>query len=115
LTERGLSWITSPSGNGSLAFLRLHPSEAMALLQDLLISVTNFFRDQEAFQAVQSEIPKLFADKTPDDQVRVWVPGCATGEEAYSIAIVLSEYASKLNAPPQIQVLLPIWTKDRLM
>jgi two-component system, chemotaxis family, CheB/CheR fusion protein len=88
-----------------LALLRLHPSEAMALLQDLLISVTNFFRDQEAFQAVESELPKLFADKTPDHQVRVWVPGCATGEEAYSIAIILSEYASKLSAPPQIQVL----------
>ena len=87
-----------------LAFLRLHPSEAMALLQDLLISVTNFFRDQEAFQALQAELPKLFADKTPEDQVRVWVPGCATGEEAYSIAMVLSEYASKLNAPPPIQV-----------
>ena len=87
-----------------LAFLRLHPSEAIALLQDLLISVTNFFRDQEAFQAVQAELPKLFADKNPDDQVRVWVPGCATGEEAYSIAMVLSEYASKLNASPQIQV-----------
>ena len=87
-----------------LAFLRLHPSEAMALLQDLLISVTNFFRDQEAFQALQSELPKLFADKSSDDQVRVWVPGCATGEEAYSLAMVLSEYASNLNAPPQIQV-----------
>jgi len=74
------------------------------LLQDLLISVTNFFRDQEAFQAVQTELPKLFADKSSDDQVRVWVPGCATGEEAYSIAMVLSEYANKLKAPPQIQV-----------
>src|ERR1700759_1255608 len=87
-----------------LAFLQLHPSEAMALLQDLLISVTNFFRDQEAFEALQAELPKLFADKSPEDRVRVWVPGCATGEEAYSIAIVLSEYASKLNALPQIQV-----------
>ena len=87
-----------------LAFLRLHPSEAIALLQDLLISVTNFFRDQEAFQAVQAELPKLFADKNSGDQVRIWVPGCATGEEAYSIAMVLSEYASKLNDPPQIQV-----------
>jgi chemotaxis methyl-accepting protein methylase len=76
----------------------------MALLQDLLISVTNFFRDQEAFQAVQSELSKLFADKNSDHQVRVWVPGCATGEEAYSIAMVLSEYASRLSAPPQIQV-----------
>ena len=87
-----------------LAFLQLHPSGAMALLQDLLISVTNFFRDQEAFQALQAELPKLFADKSPGDQVRVWVPGCATGEEAYSIAMVLSEHASKLNAPPQMQV-----------
>jgi two-component system CheB/CheR fusion protein len=87
-----------------LAFLRVHPNEATALLQDLLISVTNFFRDQDAFHALQAELPRLFASKKPGEQVRVWVPGCATGEEAYSIAILLSEYAAKLNGPPQIQV-----------
>ncbi len=75
-----------------------------ALLQDMLISVTNFFRDREAFDALESEIPSLFRDKRANDTVRVWVPGCATGEEAYSIAMLLSEYARKMDAPPQIQV-----------
>jgi two-component system, chemotaxis family, CheB/CheR fusion protein len=87
-----------------LAFLQTHPGEVLALLQDLLISVTNFFRDPEAFQALKAKLSRLFVDKKPGEQVRVWVPGCATGEEAYSIAMLLSEYASTLHAPPQIQV-----------
>ncbi|HWL74912.1 MAG TPA: CheR family methyltransferase, partial [Burkholderiaceae bacterium] len=89
---------------GYLQFLRLHPGESGALLQDMLISVTNFFRDRDAFDALEAEIPALFTDKGPSDTVRVWVPGVATGEEAYSIAMMLSEYAAKLRAPPQIQV-----------
>jgi two-component system CheB/CheR fusion protein len=87
-----------------LAFLRLHPHEVMALRQDLLAPITNFFRDREAFAALAAELPKLFADKTPGDQMRVWVPGCATGEEVYSIAILLSEGAAKLKAPLSMQV-----------
>ncbi len=87
-----------------LAYLRTHPGESGALLQDLLISVTNFFRDRESFVALESEIPRLFADKTEADQVRVWVPACASGEEAYSIAILLCEQAAKMESPPQIQV-----------
>ena len=89
---------------GYLAFLRTHPGETGALLQDMLISVTNFFRDREAFDALESQIPWLFKDKRATDTIRVWVPGCATGEEAYSIAMLLSEHARKLDAPPQIQV-----------
>jgi two-component system, chemotaxis family, CheB/CheR fusion protein len=89
---------------GYLEFLRLHPGETGALLQDMLISVTNFFRDREAFDALEAEIPSLFQDKRATDAIRVWVPGCATGEEAYSIAMLLSEYARKIDAPPQIQV-----------
>jgi two-component system, chemotaxis family, CheB/CheR fusion protein len=70
----------------------------------LLISVTNFFRDAEAFAVLQSHIPQLFADKAPSDQLRVWVTGCATGEEAYSVAMLLLEHAEKLKTPPAIQV-----------
>jgi two-component system, chemotaxis family, CheB/CheR fusion protein len=87
-----------------LTFLRTHPGESGALLQDLLISVTNFFRDKEAFDALSAQLPKLFANKGVVDAVRVWVPGCATGEEAYSMAILLCEYAATLENPPQIQV-----------
>lgn len=87
-----------------LSYLRTHPGEAGALLQDLLISVTNFFRDRECFEALETRIPELFKGKGPNDAVRVWVAACATGEEAYSIAILLCEYARKLETPPIIQV-----------
>lgn len=87
-----------------LSFLRTHPGEASALLKDLLISVTNFFRDREAFEALEARIPELFANKGQGEAVRVWVPACATGEEAYSIAMLLCEHAQKLEAPPTLQV-----------
>ncbi|MDQ3546187.1 MAG: PAS domain S-box protein [Verrucomicrobiota bacterium] len=87
-----------------LEFLRTHPDEVPALLRDLLICVTHFFRDRDAFTALEQHIPQLFAGKKSHDQVRVWVPACATGEEAYSIAILLSEHASRLDDPPSIQV-----------
>ncbi len=86
-------------------FLQERNDEARALLKDLLISVTNFFRDKEAFAALEHTlIPKLFENKTPGDDVRVWIAGCATGEEAYSVAMLLGEFASKLVDPPLIQV-----------
>jgi two-component system CheB/CheR fusion protein len=79
--------------------------EAMALLRDLLISVTSFFRDAEAFAALAEKvIPKLFEGKGAADSVRVWVPGCATGEEAFSIAILLREHAARCAAQPRLQV-----------
>jgi len=89
---------------GYLDCLRTRPGEAGALLQDLLISVTNFFRDPECFSALEARIGDLFAGKGPGDTVRVWVAACATGEEAYSIAILLSEYARQIDAAPMIQV-----------
>ncbi|MGH7029088.1 MAG: chemotaxis protein CheB, partial [Stellaceae bacterium] len=73
---------------------RLHsePDEVNALFRDLLIGVTDFFRDVSAFRELESSvIPKLFEGKEPGDEVRVWAPGCATGEEAYSLAILLRE------------------------
>ena len=86
-------------------FLRDYPAELRNLLRDFLISVTNFFRDPEPFDALATEvIPRLFRGKGPSDQVRVWVAGCATGEEAYSIGILLAEYAAQLQEPPQVQI-----------
>lgn len=84
--------------------LRTRPGEAGALLQDLLISVTNFFRDSDCFDALQSQVAALFRGKGLSDSVRVWVAACATGEEAYSVAMLLSEYARTLESPPLIQV-----------
>jgi two-component system CheB/CheR fusion protein len=87
-----------------LTFVRSHRGEARALLQDLLISVTHFFRDRDAFVALEANIPQLFGGKQASDQVRVWVPACATGEEAYSIAMLLCEQAEKLENPPAVQI-----------
>ena len=87
-----------------LQWLDLDPAEPEALVRELLVSVTGFFRDPHAFQALSSYIPRLFAHKGPEDFVRVWVPACATGEEAYSIAILLLEHAYTLEYPPGIQV-----------
>ena len=79
--------------------------EADKLFNDLLIGVTQFFRDAEAFAALENKvIPKLFEGKSQGDQVRVCVMGCATGEEAYSIAILLAEHASTLNNAPKLQI-----------
>jgi two-component system CheB/CheR fusion protein len=85
--------------------VRAHPAEAHALLKDLLISVTNFFRDCEAFEAVErAVISRLFEGKGAGDQVRVWVAGCATGEEAYTLAMLLTEFTETLTNAPTVQV-----------
>jgi two-component system, chemotaxis family, CheB/CheR fusion protein len=85
--------------------LESQPEEADRLFNDLLIGVTQFFRDREAFEALQAEvIPKLFEGKGAGDHVRACVMGCATGEEAYSVAILLSEHAATLDNAPKIQV-----------
>jgi two-component system CheB/CheR fusion protein len=79
--------------------------EAQGLLGDLLISVTAFFRDAEAFEKIAKDIiPVLFASKDPEETLRVWVSGCATGEEAYTFAILLLEEAAKHERRPPIQV-----------
>ena len=85
--------------------LETKPHEVKALYEDLLISVTSFFRDSEAFSALEREvIPRLFENKQASDTIRVWVTGCATGEEAYSIAILLYEHAERITDPPMIQI-----------
>lgn len=85
--------------------LQQNPAEARLLFRDLLITVTNFFRDAGTFAALETQvIPQLFAGKTREDTVRVWVTGCATGEEAYSLAILLLEQRSQLDDAPEIQI-----------
>jgi two-component system CheB/CheR fusion protein len=79
-------------------------AESQALLRDLLISVSSFFRDPEAFDALAARVPALFEGKGPADTVRAWVVGCATGEEVYSVAMVLAEHASTLLDPPRLQL-----------
>ena len=75
-----------------IEYLGGHPNEHELLFREFLIGVTEFFRDPVAFEALRTiAIPSLLTGKTSDDVLRVWVPGCATGEEAYSIAILLRE------------------------
>jgi chemotaxis methyl-accepting protein methylase len=103
--ERRLGVRQVPDMANYAEFIREHPEEAQALLKDLLISVTQFFRDDAAFKALaQQVIPKLFEGKNAKDQVRVWVPGCATGEEAYSLAMLLSEHAAAISEAPTAQI-----------
>ena len=79
--------------------------EITQLFRDLLINVTDFFRDAEAFEALETSIiPALFEGRSADDTVRVWVPGCATGEEVFSIGILLREYMDTLKAVPRVQI-----------
>ena len=85
--------------------LRKDRQEVVDLFHDLLIGVTAFFRDRDAFDALQERVvPALFDGKGPNDSVRVWVPGCATGEEAYSIAILLLAHADRIKARPKLLV-----------
>src|SRR5215204_1545760 len=85
--------------------IRENPQEAVTLMKDLLISVTNFFRDPLAFEALTSKVlPNILGDKGRNDQIRVWVPACATGEEAYSIAMLLAEQTDGAIEQAQIQV-----------
>ncbi len=88
-----------------LAFLQAHPEELCELQEDLLISVTRFFRDPEVFEGVRKELlPRVLRNRPPDQQIRVWVAGCSTGEEVYSFAISLLEYFSGASVEPPIQI-----------
>lgn len=82
------------------------PQESKNLFRELLIGVTAFFRDPEAFERLAGEvIPKLFVNRMKDDVVRIWVPGCASGEEAYTIAILCREHADSLGEQsPSFQI-----------
>jgi two-component system CheB/CheR fusion protein len=86
-------------------FLAQTPAEVEALFRDLLIGVTGFFRDPQAFQALQDTVlPRLFAGPSAAATIRVWVPGCSTGEEAYSIAILLHERMQAVATTDAVQV-----------
>jgi two-component system CheB/CheR fusion protein len=88
-----------------LRYMQLTRGEVDALFRDLLIGVTNFFRDPELFETLQKHvIPKLFVGKGTNQVIRVWVPGCSTGEEAYSIAMLLREHMEESKESFKVQV-----------
>ena len=74
-------------------YLRAQPSEQQALFDDLLIGVTSFFREPDTFVALKEKVfPELVQNRSPNESIRVWVPGCSTGEEVYSFAIAIQEF-----------------------
>jgi len=103
--ERRLQVNSLPDLPSYRDYLRDHPEESKPLLQDMLISVTNFFRDRTAFEALERlALPELLEKRENKDGVRAWVAGCATGEEAYSVAILLREQLDLQNAMCDLQV-----------
>ena len=91
--------------DGYVHYLQQNPAEVDALFRDLLIGVTNFFRDPKAFTALEEKvIPQLFAGKPTGAAIRVWSPGCSTGEEVYSLAILLQERMETLKQTFNVQV-----------
>lgn len=103
--ERRMKALQSETVEQYVQLLEREPEEADKLFNDLLIGVTRFFRDPEAFETLGREvIPKLFEGKEAGSPVRVCVVGCASGEEAYSIAILLCEHASTLDNAPKLQI-----------
>jgi two-component system, chemotaxis family, CheB/CheR fusion protein len=88
-----------------LDLLKQDPAEINALAQDFLIRVTGFFRDPETFEGLSGIVfPALFENRSPGEPVRIWVPACASGEEVYSIAIVLLEFLNDRSAATRIQL-----------
>jgi len=103
--ERRMKAVQIDAMPAYIEHLRGNAAEIDLLFRDLLIRVTQFFRNPEAFAALEKEvIPRLLENKHSSDQVRIWVPGCATGEEAYTIAILVKEAMIRLEVAPKIQI-----------
>jgi two-component system CheB/CheR fusion protein len=85
-------------------YLHENPHEIDILFKELLISVTNFFRDPEAWEALRPRLQELVTSRAENQTLRVWVPGCATGEEAYSMAIALREALDKVGRHLLVQI-----------
>jgi len=103
--ERRINIHNLPDLPSYVAYMYENPDETHALLKDLLISVTNFFRDKRAFEIIDNELlPQLLKGKTAENQLRIWVAGCATGEEAYSLAILCAEKISGVIDAPKVQI-----------
>ena len=103
--QRRMQVLGTASTDDYLRRLRENDREADLLFRDLLINVTCFFRDSEPFDYLRREvIPELLRNKGAADTVRIWTPGCSSGEEVYSIAILVSEYLARMDARPRVQI-----------
>jgi two-component system CheB/CheR fusion protein len=96
-------------------YLSHHASEVALLQKDLLIGVTEFFRDPLAFSILADKmIPAIFERQRPEKQIRVWVPGCSTGEEVYSIAILMKKYMEKTEETFEVKIFATDLDKDAI-
>ncbi|MEJ7559604.1 MAG: CheR family methyltransferase [Pedobacter sp.] len=104
--ERRIAFHQLPDYLHYVDYLREHPHEIDVLFRELLIGVTKFFRDTPAFQVLKDALYAKLTKKTEEDSIRVWIAGCSTGEEAYSLAIMLTEFLSKLKVKrlPKVQI-----------
>ncbi|AKB23136.1 Chemotaxis protein methyltransferase CheR [Methanosarcina sp. WH1] len=103
--ERRMAVQNIQSVNEYVSYLEQKPAEVEALFSDLLIGVTSFFRNPTAFETLQKKlIPEIFANKRTDSVIRIWVAGCSTGEEAYSIGILLQEQMEMLKKNFKVQI-----------
>lgn len=88
-----------------VTYLQENPPEVRALADDLLICVTSFFREPGVYEVLARKVfPAILKDRSPEDAIRIWVPGCATGEEAYSLAICLTEFLESSGTIPPIRI-----------
>ena len=104
-----------PSHQDYLDLLKENRKELEELKSDLLIGVTSFFRDPEAFEVlVEKVLPEIFRDRAEEDTVRVWAPGCSTGEEAYTLAILIQEYMERAGRNMEVQIFATDVDRDAL-
>lgn len=103
--ERRMHVLGLDSGRAYLARVRADKAECEALFRDLLINVTRFFRDAELYEVLRERaVEPLLRNRDPDEDIRVWIPGCSSGEEAYSIAMLFAETARSLDLPLAVQI-----------
>jgi two-component system CheB/CheR fusion protein len=104
-TKRRMTYNNLKGLDQYFTFIKNNPSEMEELAKDFLISVTKFFRDKEAFELLEKDIiPDIFKNHTTENALKIWVAGCATGEEAYSLAILIKEYMVSTNQELEVKI-----------
>jgi two-component system, chemotaxis family, CheB/CheR fusion protein len=104
--ERRIAFHQLPDYESYVNYLRENPAEIDILFNELLIGVTKFFRDRHAFDSLKEHVYRLLEQKSPEEPIRIWIAGCSTGEEAYSIAIIITEFLDNLKSKrkPKAQI-----------
>lgn len=103
--QRRMQILTIPSAADYVSYLQQHEEEVKALFRELLIGISAFFRDPDAFDALKTQVlPKVFEQRSPDDPIRIWIAGCANGSEAYTIAMLCREAMESLETTVDVQI-----------